>query len=174
MEENKTELGYCYKYPRPAVTTDVVLFAMVDSQMKVLLIQRGRDPYKGQWAFPGGFLNMDETAEVGALRELKEETGLELDHVRQFHTFTRLDRDPRGRTISIAYYELIDCQKVVGGDDAACARGFPSTIFRLWLSTTPICWRRPAVPWLASRSWRSWASSDAVLTDRGISKSRTY
>ena len=119
MEENKTELGYCYKYPRPAVTTDVVLFAMVDSQMKVLLIQRGRDPYKGQWAFPGGFLNMDETAEVGALRELKEETGLELDHVRQFHTFTRLDRDPRGRTISIAYYELIDCQKVVGGDDAA-------------------------------------------------------
>lgn len=119
MEENKTELGYCYKYPRPAVTIDVVLFAMVDSQMKVLLIQRGRDPYKGQWAFPGGFLNMDETAEVGALRELKEETGLELDHVRQFHTFTRLDRDPRGRTISIAYYELIDCQKVVGGDDAA-------------------------------------------------------
>ena len=109
MEENKTEQGYCYKYPRPAVTTDVVLFAMVDSQMKVLLIQRGRDPYKGQWAFPGGFLNMDETAEVGALRELKEETGLELDHVRQFHTFTRLDRDPRGRTISIAYYELIDC-----------------------------------------------------------------
>lgn len=92
--------------------------------MKVLLIQRGRDPYKGQWAFPGGFLNMDETAEVGALRELKEETGLELDHVRQFHTFTRLDRDPRGRTISIAYYELIDCQKVVGGDDAACARWF--------------------------------------------------
>lgn len=78
MEENKTEQGYCYKYPRPAVTTDVVLFAMVDSQMKVLLIQRGRDPYKGQWAFPGGFLNMDETAEVGALRELKEETGLEL------------------------------------------------------------------------------------------------
>ena len=76
MEENKTEQGYCYKYPRPAVTTDVVLFAMVDSQMKVLLIQRGRDPYKGQWAFPGGFLNMDETAEVGALRELKEETGL--------------------------------------------------------------------------------------------------
>lgn len=53
MEENKTEQGYCYKYPRPAVTTDVVLFAMVDSQMKVLLIQRGRDPYKGQWAFPG-------------------------------------------------------------------------------------------------------------------------
>ena len=75
MEENKTEQGYCYKYPRPAVTTDVVLFAMVDSQMKVLLIQRGRDSYKGQWAFPGGFLNMDETAEVGALRELKEETG---------------------------------------------------------------------------------------------------
>ena len=72
MEENKTEQGYCYKYPRPAVTIDVVLFAMVDSQMKVLLIQRGRDPYKGQWAFPGGFLNMDETAEVGALRELKE------------------------------------------------------------------------------------------------------
>ena len=55
MEENKTEQGYCYKYPRPAVTTDVVLFAMVDSQMKVLLIQGGRDPYKGQWAFPVDF-----------------------------------------------------------------------------------------------------------------------
>ena len=69
MEKQK----YTYDYPRPAVTTDCVVFGFDGHDLKILLIQRGNEPYKGTWAFPGGFLNMDETAEQGALRELKED-----------------------------------------------------------------------------------------------------
>ena len=75
---NKTdeELKYCYKYPHPSVTTDCVIFGFDGTKLRVLLVQRGIEPYKGRWAFPGGFLKMDESAEEGALRELHEETGL--------------------------------------------------------------------------------------------------
>ncbi len=121
MEENK----YCYKYPHPAVTTDCVIFGFNGEQLQVLLIERGIEPYKGKWAFPGGFLKMDETAEEGALRELKEETGLETAYVQQFHTFSEPSRDPRERVITIAYYALVKIQEVKGGDDAASARWFP-------------------------------------------------
>ena len=79
MEENK----YCYKYPHPAVTTDCVIFGFNGERLQVLLIERGIEPYKGRWAFPGGFLKMDETAEEGALCELKEETGLENAYIQQ-------------------------------------------------------------------------------------------
>ena len=71
------ELKYHYKYPHPSVTTDCVIFGFDGSNLKVLLVQRGIEPYKGRWAFPGGFLRMDESAEEGALRELREETGLQ-------------------------------------------------------------------------------------------------
>ena len=74
MEEKTPQGGFCYKYPRPAVTTDCVIFGTDGNQVKVLLVQRGHPPYQGQWAFPGGFLNMDESAEDGALRELREES----------------------------------------------------------------------------------------------------
>ena len=77
MEEKK----YCYKYPHPAVTTDCVIFGYDDMKLKVLLIERGREPYIGKWAFPGGFIQMEETVEQGALRELKEETGLSADYI---------------------------------------------------------------------------------------------
>ena len=70
------ELKYHYKYPHPSITTDCVIFGFDGTKLKVLLVERGIEPYKGCWAFPGGFLKMDESAEVGALRELKEETGL--------------------------------------------------------------------------------------------------
>ena len=70
------ELKYRYKYPRPCVTTDCVVFGFDEAKLNVLLIERGIEPYKGHWAFPGGFLNMDETALQGAKRELYEETGL--------------------------------------------------------------------------------------------------
>ena len=121
MEENK----YCYKYPHPAVTTDCVIFGFNGERLQVLLIERGIEPYKGHWAFPGGFLKMDETAEEGAKRELKEETGLADAYIQQLHTFSNPDRDPRERVITIAYYALVKIQEVKGGDDAASARWFP-------------------------------------------------
>ena len=121
MEENK----YCYRYPHPAVTTDCVIFGFDGECLQVLLIERGIEPYKGKWAFPGGFLKMDETAEEGARRELKEETGLDGAYMEQFHTFSAPERDPRERVITIAYYALVKIQEVKGGDDAASARWFP-------------------------------------------------
>lgn len=121
MEENK----YCYKYPHPAVTTDCVIFGFNGERLQVLLIERGIEPFKGRWAFPGGFLKMDETAEEGAKRELKEETGLENAYIQQLHTFSAPNRDPRERVITIAYYALVKIQEVKGGDDAASARWFP-------------------------------------------------
>lgn len=118
------EKNYCYKYPHPSVTTDCVIFGFDGSRLKVLLIERGIEPYKGMWAFPGGFLNMEESAEEGALRELQEETGLTGAYIEQFHTFTDPKRDPRERVITIAYYALVRIQDVKGGDDAAKAQWF--------------------------------------------------
>lgn len=117
-------MKYCYKYPHPSVTTDCVIFGFDGNQLQVLLIERGIEPYKGRWAFPGGFLNMEESAEEGALRELKEETGLTGAYIEQFHTFTDPNRDPRERVITIAYYALVRIQEVKGGDDAAKAQWF--------------------------------------------------
>lgn len=116
---------YTYDYPRPEVTTDCVIFGYDGKELKVLLIERGIEPFKGCWAFPGGFLNMDEDALAGARRELKEETGLENAFIEQFHTFSEPGRDPRGRVITIAHYALVKIQEVEGGDDAAQARWFP-------------------------------------------------
>ena len=115
---------YSYDYPHPAVTTDCVIFGFDGSDLKVLLIERGIEPFKGKWALPGGFLKMDETAHEGALRELEEETGMNNAYIRQFHTFTEPGRDPRERVITIAHYALVRLQEVKGGDDAAQARWF--------------------------------------------------
>ena len=116
---------YTYKYPRPAVTADCVVITK-EAEPKVLLIQRGADPYKGCWAFPGGFMNMDETTEQCAIRELEEETGLKVSTVRQIGAYSKVDRDPRGRTITVAYLAIIDKPaQVTGQDDAAKAEWFP-------------------------------------------------
>lgn len=120
-------MSYTYKYPRPAVTTDCVVFTK-EEEPKVLLIQRGNEPYKGCWAFPGGFMNMEETAEECAVRELKEETGLTVKQIQQIGAYSKVDRDPRGRTISIAYLAIVDAPAAVSGmDDAAKAAWFPLT-----------------------------------------------
>ena len=119
------ELKYHYKYPHPSVTTDCVVFGYDGLRLNVLLIERGADPFKGHWAFPGGFLNIDESAQQGAKRELFEETGLRDAHIHQFHTFSAVNRDPRERVISIAYYALVRISEVKGGDDAAKAQWFP-------------------------------------------------
>ena len=116
---------YSYKYPRPALTADCIVFARKELDFRVLLVQRANEPYKGKWAFPGGFMNMDETTEEAARRELKEETGLIVADIRQIGTFDRVDRDPRGRVITVAYFVVIDgIREVKGGDDAAVARWF--------------------------------------------------
>ena len=98
------ELKYHYKYPHPSVTTDCVIFGFDGTKLNVLLVQRGVEPYKGRWAFPGGFVKMDETTLEGAKRELYEETGLKDAYIRQFHTFSAVE--------------------VKGGDDAAKAQWF--------------------------------------------------
>ena len=118
------ELKYCYKYPHPAVATDCVIFGFDGVSIKVLLIQRGIEPYKGQWALPGGFVGIDESAEECARRELQEETGLTEISVEQFHAFSDVNRDPRERVISIAYYALVKLSEVKGGDDASKAQWF--------------------------------------------------
>lgn len=121
VENNKM---YSYKYPHPAVTADCVIFGFDGVSIKVLLIQRGIEPYKGQWAFPGGFLKMNETVEECAKRELEEETGLKSTSVEQFYTFSGVNRDPRERVITVAHYALVRLSEVKGGDDAASAKWF--------------------------------------------------
>jgi 8-oxo-dGTP diphosphatase len=121
VENNKM---YSYKYPHPAVTADCVIFGFDGVSIKVLLIQRGIEPYKGQWAFPGGFLKMNETVEECAKRELEEETGLKSASVEQFYTFSAVNRDPRERVITVAHYALVRLSEVKGGDDAASAKWF--------------------------------------------------
>ena len=115
---------YCYKYPHPAVTADCIVFNKEDDKIFVLLIQRKNDPYKDCWAFPGGFVNIDESAEDAAIRELKEETGLEISTVEQLRAYSNPDRDPRERIITIAFIAESKIKDVKEGDDAQDARWF--------------------------------------------------
>ncbi|MBI5460777.1 MAG: NUDIX hydrolase [Gammaproteobacteria bacterium] len=103
---------YSYRYPHPAVTTDIVIFTIRDGQLKLLLIKRGGEPHQGRWALPGGFVEMDEDLETSARRELEEETGVSGVYLEQLYTFGRPDRDPRERVITVAYYALIPSDQV--------------------------------------------------------------
>lgn len=124
MEEK--EKKYCYEYPRPSVTSDCVIFGFDGSELKILLIERGLEPYKGYWALPGGFMRMDESIEQCASRELREETNISDVYLEQLQVFSRPDRDPRGRVMTVAFIALVRPGdfKVVGGDDAARAAWF--------------------------------------------------
>ena len=118
-------MAYTYKYPRPSVTADCIVITR-EAEPKVLLIQRGDKPFKGGWAFPGGFMNMDETTEQCAVRELEEETGLQISNIQQIGAYSKVDRDPRGRTITVAYLAIVDEPvSVTGQDDAAKAEWWP-------------------------------------------------
>ncbi len=119
-------MSYTYKYPRPALTVDIIIFKKENDDIKVLLIQRDNPPFKGQWAFPGGFVNIDETLENAAKRELQEETALTDVELKQLYTFGAIDRDPRFRTVSVVYYGFtnLNNDKVKGGDDAQKAQWF--------------------------------------------------
>ena len=118
-------MTYTYKYPRPAVTADCVVITK-EAMPRVLLVQRGIEPFKDCWAFPGGFMNMGETTEQCAIRELEEETGLQITELHQIGAYSKVDRDPRGRTITVAYLAIIDEPiAVTGQDDAAKAEWWP-------------------------------------------------
>ena len=118
---------YTYKYPRPAVTVDIAIFVPIDGNFKVLLIQRAADPFKGFYALPGGFVEIQETLEEAARRELMEETGLKTSHLTQVHTFSAPDRDPRGRVISTCFATVLPESSQIelqAGSDAVDATWF--------------------------------------------------
>jgi 8-oxo-dGTP diphosphatase len=119
---------YTYDYPRPMVTVDAVVFAIRSGRLEVLLIERGNDPFAGMWALPGGFVEMDEDLPDAAARELHEETGVTDISLTQFRTFGEPGRDPRGRSVSVAYVALADPARfeVRSGDDAAAAQWHPA------------------------------------------------
>ena len=117
---------YVYDWPRPMVTADAAVFAMVEGRAELLLIQRGHEPYKDHWALPGGFVEIDEDLETAAARELAEETGLTNVPLEQLHAFGKPGRDPRGRTITVVYFGIADRNwaQIAADDDAAQARWF--------------------------------------------------
>jgi 8-oxo-dGTP diphosphatase len=121
-------MPYTYEYPRPALTVDIVIFSLRENQLQVLLIQRGEEPFAGMWALPGGFVRMEETLEAAAARELAEETGVTNTYLEQLYTYGDLQRDPRGRVVTVAHFALIPADRPVqleGGSDASLARWFP-------------------------------------------------
>ncbi len=120
-------MAHCYKFPRPGLTVDCVVFGFDDAELKILLIQRGLDPFKEKWALPGGFVHIDETVDEAARRELIEETGLRNVFLEQLYTFGALDRDPRERIVSVAYFALVNlaANPAVGASDADAAAWFP-------------------------------------------------
>jgi len=116
---------YVYDFPRPALTVDVVAVTFSDGRLKVVLVERGIEPFKGMWVLPGGFVGVEEPLQRAAKRELAEETGLRLRRVEPFGVFGAPGRDPRGRTVSAAFLGLVrGSPEVAGGDDAARAAWF--------------------------------------------------
>ena len=114
------------KYPKPSVTVDVVIVALRDNELHVLLIKRDTEPYRGKWALPGGFVNIDEALDAAARRKLEEETGVSHVYLEQLYTFGELERDPRGRVISVAYIALVPTPLTVhGGSDTGDAQWWP-------------------------------------------------
>ncbi len=127
MKMSKKERVYCYEYPHPAVTVDAVVFGKDGGELKVLLIQRKSAPFRGRWAIPGGFLEMNESLDEAALRELEEETGLSGLEFEQVGAFGDPKRDPRERVISVAYVAVVKLAglNVRAADDAKKAEWFP-------------------------------------------------
>lgn len=119
-------MPYTYEYPRAALTVDCVVFGLDEHELKVMLIQRALPPFEGKWALPGGFVRVDETLDEAARRELEEETGLRNIFLEQLYTFSDVDRDPRERIISVAYYALVNLRdhKVQAATDARDAGWF--------------------------------------------------
>jgi 8-oxo-dGTP diphosphatase len=110
-------MSYTYRHPHPAVTTNVVIFTLLEEQLRLLLVKRPREPFMGYWALPGGFIDLDEDLEASAMRALERETGVTGVYLEQLYTFGRPDRDPRERVITVAYYALVPSDRVRLRDD---------------------------------------------------------
>ena len=117
---------YIYDWPRPMVAVDAAVFGFFAGKVKLLLVERRNEPFKGKWCLPGGFVNIDEELKEAVARELSEETGLTGVRLEQIHTFGRCGRDPRGRVITVTYMGIVGENKttVEAGDDAAKAQWF--------------------------------------------------
>ncbi|MEM7049085.1 MAG: NUDIX domain-containing protein [Acidobacteriota bacterium] len=127
MNDTKRQGLHAYEYPRAALAVDCVVFGLDDEDLKVMLIQRDLPPSEGEWALPGGFVRVDESLDEAARRELLEETGLHDIFLEQLYTFGAIDRDPRERVVSVAYYALVELgsQRVRAATDARQAAWFP-------------------------------------------------
>lgn len=119
-------MSFVYEYARPSVTVDCVIFGLDDDGLKILLIQRDGEPFEGRWALPGGFVEMSESLDQAAMRELQEETGVSEVFLEQLYTFGEVNRDPRTRVITVAYYALVNLKdhKVEAATDARAAAWF--------------------------------------------------
>lgn len=144
-------MPYTYTYPRPALTVDCLIFYPYNNQWHILLIQRKNEPFAGQWAFPGGFVDMEETLEQAAARELQEETGLSGISLKQLHTFSEPGRDPRGHTVSVCFYGFTNTNnnQAQAADDARQAEWFPlSALPALAFDHSHIIrYAKAAIPW---------------------------
>lgn len=120
-------MPYTYEYPKPSVTVDCVVFGFDEDDLKVLLIERDLEPFGGKWALPGGFVHINETLDDAARRELLEETGVSDLFLEQLYTFGQVDRDPRERVITVAYYSLVNLHvhQIHAASDARRALWFP-------------------------------------------------
>ena len=120
-------MPFQYEYPRPALTVDCVVFGYDRGRLWVLLIERALEPFRGRRALPGGFVHLDETIDAAALRELEEETGVKRVYLEQLYTFGELDRDPRERVVTVAYFALVKLSDhaVRAATDASDAAWFP-------------------------------------------------
>ena len=119
-------MAYTYDYPHFALTVDAVIFSKSAAGLNVLLIRRANEPFKDCWAFPGGFVNIDEVIDIAVYRELEEETNISNVSLKRVDVFDAIDRDPRERTVSVAYYGFINDsnEPVKAGDDAKDAKWF--------------------------------------------------
>lgn len=119
-------MPFTYQYPRAALTVDCVVFGYDAEELKVLLIERALEPFAGMWALPGGFVHIDETLDDAARRELLEEAGIDDLYLEQLYSFGEVNRDPRERVVTIAYYALVDLysHKPIAATDASNAAWF--------------------------------------------------
>jgi ADP-ribose pyrophosphatase YjhB (NUDIX family) len=159
------------RYERPSVTVDVVIFTLLEKELHILLVKRRRWPYEGSWAIPGGFIDMDESLEQAARRELEEETGVRDIYLEQLYTFGEPKRDPRMRVISVAYFAIIraERQTLRSSDESIDVRWYPVRFQGSSPSTTTMCLQRRSTGYAPSWNIPRLPSSSCPKSSRSLS-----